>query len=123
MSKELSEFIRKELERRGIAARDLSKRAGLSSTTVHYILHNPDSQPAIETCTSLAKVLELPEKLLLQLAGYGEIDFASNLSADVFALASYLDSLPAKAREYALQGCWGTARLVAKFAEDKELPQ
>lgn len=123
MSKELSEFIRKELERRGMAARELSKRAELSTTTVHYILHNPDSQPAVETCISLAKVLELPEKLLLQLAGYGAIDFASDLSADVFALASYLDNLPIKTREYALQGCWGVARLVTQVAEDKELAQ
>ena len=120
MSKELSEFIHKELERRGLSARELSRLAGLSTTTVHYIINNPGSQPTTETCISLAKVLELPENTLLGLAGYGQIDFSDNLNAEVFALATYLDNLPSKTREYALEGCWAIARLVAEAVEGRE---
>lgn len=121
MSNELSDFIRREIQRLGISERELSRRANLSVMTVNYVVKNPESRPNYETCVALAKVLEVPETVILQMAGYRKIDSTADLSTEVFALACYLDNLPAKAREYALQGCWGTARLVAQITEDKEL--
>lgn len=67
------EIIQREIQRRGIAERELSRQAGLSYGAVHYIINHPDSQPKLETCIGLAKILALPESLLLQLAGHGTV--------------------------------------------------
>ena len=113
MSKEFSEFIQKEIERRNISQRELSKQADLSFKAVHYIINNPSSQPKVETCSKLARALDLPEALLLELAGYTNVADAISLEKQVAAFAVYLNSLPERVRGYALDACWAITKIMA----------
>jgi len=121
MTKELSIFIQQEIERLGISERELSRRAGLSTTAVHHIVNRPDSRPTFETCIALAKAINVSNKVLLQMAGYGDIVLSGEVDAAITALTIYLNGLPPKIREYALEGCWSVVRLVAEVAEGREI--
>ena len=114
MSKELSEFLRQELIKRGISEREASRRAGLSPVAINYIINNPTSNPTVETCVGIAKALEVPAQLIFQLAGYSIVGLADEMDAEVKALAIYLNDLPPEIRSYALKGAWATAQLVAQ---------
>ena len=67
-------------------------------------------------------MLELPESLLLQLAGYGTVTLTAEVDAAVTALAIYLNNLSPETRPYALEGCWSVARLVTEVAERHSPP-
>jgi transcriptional regulator with XRE-family HTH domain len=118
MSKEFSEFIQKETERRNISQRELSKQANLSIKAVHYIINNPGSKPNVETCSKLARALDLPEALLLELAGYTNVANVISLEKQVTALAIYLNSLPERVRGYTLDACWAITRIMANALEE-----
>ena len=118
MSKEFSEFIQREIERRNISQRELSKQAGLSIKAVYYIINNPGSKPNVETCSKLARSLDLPEALLLELAGYTNVANITSLEKRVTALAVYLNNLPKRMRGYALDACWAITRIMADALEE-----
>ena len=86
--------------------------------TVNYIINNPDSQPDVETCSKLARVLNLPEALLLELAGYTNVTNAISLDKQVTAFAIYLNSLPERVQGYALDACWAIAKIMADALEE-----
>lgn len=117
MSKELSEFLRTEIEKHGFSERELSRRAGLSIMAVNHIINNPDSNPKIETCIRLADALRLPSMSILHLAGYGEVTLSEEICAEITAFAIYLNNLPQKARTYALEACWSVTRIVQAMDE------
>jgi transcriptional regulator with XRE-family HTH domain len=112
MSKELSEFLRREIKARGLSERALSRAAGLNDTSVHYILNNPTSKPTVETCVGLAEALDLPQPVLLRLAGYEGVGTSGALETEVEALALYLNQLPGLIRAHALEACWAVVRLI-----------
>ena len=57
MSKALSEFLSKEIEKRGLSEREVSRQAGLSLMAVNRIIRNPESNPTLETGVGLADSL------------------------------------------------------------------
>lgn len=85
---------------------------------VNYIIKNPDSQPDVKTCINLARALEIPEKIMLELAGYTEIASSTSLEKQVAAFAIYLNSLPERVRGYALDACWAIAKIIADAVEE-----
>jgi len=118
MSIELSEYLRQELGKRNLSARELSRQAGLSTMTINYIINNPVSNPTVETCVGIAKALEVPPELIFQLAGYNLVGLAEEIDPEVKALAIYLNGLPSEIRAYALKGAWATAQLVTQAIEE-----
>lgn len=118
MSKELSEFLRQELEKRDLSEREVSRRAGLSSRSLNHIINNPASNPTVETCVGIARALDLPSELIFQLAGYSIVGLAEEIDPEVKALAIYLNGLPPEIRAYALKGAWATAQLVTQAIEE-----
>ena len=70
MSKEFSMFLKDELKRRRISQRGGALYAGIGSTTIHYIINNPESNPRPETINSIADGWHLPRRQLYELAGY-----------------------------------------------------
>jgi len=118
MSKELSEFLRQELIKRGVSEREASRRAGLSPVAINYIINNPASNPTVETCVGIANALEVPSELIFQLAGYSIVGLADEIDPEVKALAIYLNGLPPEIRVYALKGAWATAQVVTQAIEE-----
>lgn len=118
MSKELSEFLRQELAKRELSEREASRKAGLSSKAINYIVNNPTSNPTVETCAGIARALDLPSELIFQLAGYSIVGLAEEIDPEVKALAIYLNGLPPEIRAYALKGAWATAQLVTQAIEE-----
>lgn len=118
MSKELSEFLRQELAKRELSEREASRKAGLSSKAINYIVNNPTSSPTVETCVGIARALDLPSELIFQLAGYSIVGLADEIDPEVKALAIYLNGLPSEIRSYALKGAWATAQLVTQAIEE-----
>jgi transcriptional regulator with XRE-family HTH domain len=120
MPQQLSEFLRAQIEHRGISERELSRRAGLGTTTIHFIINRPESTPTYDTCVRLAAALELSPKTLLQLAGYEKAAIDEQLDETVLTLAVFLNGLPPELRGYALEACWAIARILirASGAED-----
>lgn len=119
MPEELSLFIKREIEKRGLSERELSRRAKLSPTAVHQIVNKPDSTPTIETCAGLAKALDVPLLSVLQLAGYGEVNIPEEVDAEITAFAVYLNNLPEPTRTYALEACWSVVRLIVLAASEQ----
>ena len=81
--------------------------------TVNSIIVNPDSQPDVKTCINLARALEIPEKIMLELAGYTEVASSTPLEKQVAAFAIYLNSLPKRVRGYALDACWAITKIIS----------
>jgi len=119
MPPRFGEFLRLQLDQLGMSERELSRQAGLSTTTVHQIINRPDSTPAYDTCLRLAKALNVPPRLFLQMAGYEEVDTSENWDELVVSLALYLNSLPDRTRGYALEACWAVARILARASDEE----
>ena len=120
MPQQLSEFLRAQVEQRGISERELSRRAGLGTTTIHFIINRPKSTPTYDTCVRLATALELPPEILLQLAGYEKITLDAELDKSVLTLAIYLDGLSPELRSYALEACWAITRILVRASETED---
>ncbi len=86
---------------------------------MHHIINRPDSKPAFETCIALAKALEIPEAVILSLAGYSEINLSEEIDTEITAFAVYLNNLPQSTRAYTLDACWSVARIIAQVASDQ----
>lgn len=68
MSKELSDFLVEHCKQRGISARSLSVKSGLSPATVHSIITRKH-QPTLLSLNRLADYLGVKRQYLWQLAG------------------------------------------------------
>ncbi|MBN2003267.1 MAG: helix-turn-helix transcriptional regulator [Anaerolineae bacterium] len=119
MSKALSDFLSTEIKTVDISERELSRRAGLSVMAVNRIIRNPESTPTADTCIRLAHALNFPVALLLQLAGYGDINLSGEISPEIAAFATYLNSLPPKTYTLALEVCWSATRILAQAMDGK----
>lgn len=119
MSKALSDFLSHEIEKVGISERELSRRAGLSVMAVNRIIRNPESTPTADTCIKLAQALNAPVTLLLQLAGYGDIDLSGEINPEIAAFATYLNHLSPKTYMLALEACWSVTRILAQAIEEQ----
>lgn len=118
MSEELIDFICREIDRLHISQRELSRRAGLSDMAVNYIVKNPTARPNVDTCVSLARALDVPERVLLELAGYTDIGRSMSLDKSVAAFAIYLHELPETVRQHCLDACWAITRIMAEALEE-----
>jgi len=118
MTKALSDYLSQEIAKIAISERELSRRAGLSVMAVNRIIRNPESTPTADTCIKLAHALNVPITLLLQLAGYGEIDLSEQVAPEIAAFAAYLNHLSPKTYTLALEACWSVTRILAQAIEE-----
>ena len=66
-----SEWLKAEMEQRGMGVRELARQAGVSPGTISHIL-NGTRGPGPETCTKIARALDMPEILVFMKAGLME---------------------------------------------------
>lgn len=72
---EIGQRIRLEREKRGISARELGRRAGLSSSTVCLLENGGRPDPAISTVTAIATALGVGVDTLLPEPSSKDEDF------------------------------------------------
>ena len=70
MSEELNAMIRQELVKRNLSERAASTRAGLSETTLNFVLTHPESNPSSGTSKKIARFFGFNEDRVLELAGH-----------------------------------------------------
>lgn len=115
---ELGDLIKEVREDRKLSQRELSRRAGVASSTISFIERGLTERPDPDTLSSIANALGLDTRLLLEKAGIIEPDPSDELkSVRLKQLLNVFARLPAKDQEelYRL----ALIKLEAQEAEEK----
>lgn len=90
-----------QMERRGWTQRELARRAGLSHSTINFIL-NGRYTPKTATLVAIAQALTVPVSEVLQAAG---VDWGTQARYDkvTWEIAQRSASLPEELRRYLLE--------------------
>ena len=95
MSTAFAGYLRAEIGQRGWSERELARRAGISISTLHNLLHDERAQPTLVTLRNLATALGVRMARLIELLGYqidGEPDLRHALTEDDMAILEGLSS-------------------------------
>ncbi len=122
-NKELSEFLTKQCEERGLSFRSLSVNAGLSPGTVHNIIRRK-YRPNISSLNALADYLGVKREYLWQMAGLLEdMDYSTETTfsdPQVRFHFAQVDKLPKEKRNIILSVI--EALIVNLKSEDNKIP-
>lgn len=119
----LAEWLSKQLGERNESAREASLRAGLDHSAISRFMSG--TKPTVESCHKLAAHFGVPEKMVLELAGYFPPEDFDEFTRQVNYLAS---RIPPELRGPVLAFLEQAARKSpkragAKRAEQKEAPE
>jgi transcriptional regulator with XRE-family HTH domain len=90
---ELSAFVRRQMEQRGLGLRATERFTGVSKGSLHNLLENPDTIPELETLVKLSRAFELPLWRLIEMCGV-DLGLSATPSDPVQRLAGLLESMP-----------------------------
>ncbi len=92
VSMDLSEFIEKEMKKRGLSQADLARLTGLTTGGVSMLL-NRTRKPSPETLNALAKAFDFPPDALFRTAGFlPEIQKGDSQTEELLFLFNQLPS-------------------------------
>jgi len=70
----IGKYIRERRTAKHLSMRELAEKTGISHTEIYRIEAGKRKYPSIRILTALAKALEIPDHIALQLAGYKSED-------------------------------------------------
>lgn len=98
-----NEYVSGEIKKRGWSMREVSRRAGLSHTTVTEVL-NDNREPSWEFCAAIAKPLEVSPVRLFRMAGL--LPDGDNEEMTLDELIQIMNRLTRQERENVLKFAW-----------------
>jgi transcriptional regulator with XRE-family HTH domain len=114
MSKDFAEWLRGELDRRGLSQQDLARRGGMSSPGVSQIVRGT-AQPRAESIVKIA--IGLGEDPVSLLRSYGELPAPLPETADEEEAVRILRTLPYHLRQVAV---WMLRGMHAEYLQGDE---
>lgn len=127
MSEQFANWLKRRIEERGLSLRAASTYSGLSPTTIHRLVTEPERTPDPETCHKLAQFFKVDPDYVLAMAGHRIAQVPPerrDYSPEVLQLMDTIASLPPELQVAAVRITRRTIEdledVVSQYAEEEE---